>query len=75
MDIEDVFVYANSAHIKLKIAPIEIFVSVSAHKIKDIDALLEDFKNQLSEWKSANTFPYPINLTISPMQWKFEIGI
>ena len=33
--IEDVFVYGNSAHIKLKVAPIEIFIRMSADKIPD----------------------------------------
>ena len=31
--IDDVFVYANSSQIKVKIAPIEIFIQMSAHKI------------------------------------------
>ena len=73
--IEDVFVYANSAQIKVKIAPIEIFIEMSALKIKDQDALVENIKSRLSEWKQKSKFQHPINLTFIPMQWKVEIGI
>lgn len=73
--IADVFVYANSAKIKVQIAPIEIFVEMSAPKIKDIDALMADIKEKLSEWKKSVNFAYPINLTLIPMNWKVEIDI
>ena len=42
--IEDVFVYANSSQIKVKIAPVEIFVQISAHKIEDRDKLIQKIK-------------------------------
>ena len=35
-DIEDVFVYANSARIRVKIAPIEVFVQMTASKINNV---------------------------------------
>ena len=73
--IEDVFVYGNSSEIKIKIAPVEIFIEMSAHKIVDQDTLLSDIKLKVSEWKKENKFPHPINLTLIPMQWKIEIGI
>jgi len=73
--IDDVFVYANSAQIKVKIAPIEIFVEMSAHKIVDVDKLIADIKDNLAEWKRENQFEHPINLTLIPMQWKIEFGI
>jgi len=73
--IEDVFVYANSAQIKVQIAPIEIFVEMSAHKIQDDDALIKEIKSQVSAWKTEEKFTYPINLTLIPMHWKVEIGI
>ena len=65
--IEDVFVYANSSQIKVKIAPIEIFVQMSAHKIKDVDKLVSEIKSRLSSWKKKNTFHHPINLSLIPM--------
>ncbi len=74
-NIEDVFVYANSSQIKIKIAPIEIFIQMSAHKIKDEDALVEEIKSQLSHWKKKSEFKHLINLTFIPMKWKIEIGI
>lgn len=73
--IADVFVYANTAKIKVQIAPIEIFVEMTAKKIQNVDALVNDIKSRLSAWKSANRFSHPINLTLIPMNWKVEIGI
>ncbi len=73
--IEDVFVYANSSQIKIKIAPVEIFIQMSAHKIKDVDKLVKEIKSKLSEWKKKSSFNYLINLTLIPMDWKIEIGI
>jgi len=73
--IEDVFVYANSAQIKIQIAPIEIFVHMSNHKIKDEEKLIADFKKELSAWKKKSKFSHPINLSLIPMHWKIEIGI
>lgn len=73
--IDDVFVYANSALIKVGIAPIEIFVRMSAHKIKDEDTLIHELKTSLALWKKKNAFSPLINLTLIPMKWKIEIGI
>jgi hypothetical protein len=73
--IEDTFVYANSPHVKVKVAPIELYVQLSAGKIDDIDVLFNEIKNQLSAWKKDIQFTHPINLTLMPMQWKFEINI
>ena len=73
--IEDVFVYANSPHIKVKIAPVEIFVQMSAHKITDEDTLVSEIKSKLSVWKKESNFQHLINLTLIPMKWKIEIGI
>jgi hypothetical protein len=73
--IEDVFVYANSAQIKVKIAPIEIFVRMSEHKVKNLDTLFNQVKSDLIKWKKKARFNHPINLTIIPMKWKFETGI
>ncbi len=72
---EDVFVYANSAHIKLKIAPVEIFIQMSANKIAAREKLFNQIKSQLSAWKGKSGFKHPINLTLIPMEWKFETGI
>ena len=73
--IEDTFVYAQSPHIKVKVAPVEVFVQMSASKIPDIDGLFSQIQTQLSNWKKENNFQFPINLTLMPMQWKFEIDI
>jgi hypothetical protein len=73
--IDDVFVYANSAQIKINIAPVEIFVEMSAHISDKDDQLLAKIKEKLFAWKQENDFEYPINLTLIPMNWKMEIGI
>lgn len=73
--IEDVFVYANSSQIKIKIAPIEIFIQMSAQKIKNVDILVAKIKAQLSSWKRKHKFRHTINMTFIPMEWKIEIGI
>jgi hypothetical protein len=74
-NIEDVSVYANSSQIKVKVSPIEVFIQISAHKVADFDILMAEIKQQLLVWKSKHLFQHPINLTIIPMNWKFEIGI
>jgi hypothetical protein len=73
--IEDVFVYANNSTIKVKTSPIEIWIRMSAHKIKNEDRLFATVKNRLSEWKKESKFKHLINLTLIPMGWKFETGI
>ncbi len=73
--IKDVFVYANSARIKVAIAPIEIFIQMSAEKIKDQSDTINAFKLSIREWKKNNSFSYPINLTLVPMHWSVEIDI
>lgn len=74
-EIEDVFVYANASRITYKIAPIEIWVRMSAWKIKSLDELTEIVKTKLSSWKKENNFKHPINLTLIPMNWKVEIDV
>ena len=73
--IDDVFVYANSARIKVAVAPIEIYVRITASKIKDIDKMLEELKRGLRAWKEESGFKHKVNLTLWPVEWKFEIGI
>ncbi len=73
--IEDVPVYAHSAQVKCQIAPIEIFIRLSAHKIKDANALTAEIKQNLSAWKHEKAYPHPINMTLIPMNWNIEIDI
>ena len=73
--IKEVFVYGNSSHIKVKIAPIEIWVEMSDHKITDAAALAKSFREGLSAWKNQVNFPHLINLTLIPMHWKLELDI
>lgn len=73
--IQDVFVYGNSAQIKIAVAPIELYVRISDHKIQDEKALFETIKTNLHNWKAESGFPHPINLTLIPMHWQFEVDI
>ncbi len=72
---EDVFVYGNSSQIKVNVAPIEVFVEMSAQDIKNVDELFEVIKSNLSKWKNNNAFQHPINFTLLPRTEKFEIDI
>ncbi len=74
-EIDDVFVYANSAQIKVKVAPIEIFVQLSSKYVKDIDTLVGEMTKRIAAWKAETGFSHLINFTFIPMEWKIEIGI
>lgn len=73
--IKEVFVYADSPKIKIDVAPIEVFVEMSASKVENKEKLFEEIKNQLSDWKKTNNFKYPITITLIPVNWIFEVGI
>lgn len=74
-NIKDVFVYADSPKIAVAIAPIEVFIEMSASKIEDTEALFAIMKEKLRDWKETTEFEYPLNLTLIPMNWKFEVNI
>ncbi len=73
--IKDVFVYADSPKITIGIAPIEVFIEMSASKIENVETLFSEIKEKLVVWKKEYQFEVPINLTIIPMNWKFDVNI
>jgi hypothetical protein len=73
--IDDVNVYANTAHIKVNVLPIEVFIRMSAGIINDEAALLEDIRTHLADWKSTHTYPHPINIYLIPMHWQVASDI
>lgn len=73
--IPEVFVYADSPRIKIDVAPIEVFVEMSASKVPNKEELFQKIKSSLADWKKANSFEYPITITLTPIDWKFEVGI
>jgi len=73
--IKEVFVYADSPRIKINVAPIEIFVEMSASAITEKESLFQDIKTDLSTWKKDNNFSIPIAITLTPMDWVFEVDI
>jgi hypothetical protein len=74
-DIEDVFVYGNHASIQIQTAPIEVFVEMSAYKIKNAKDLSQKIIEGLKLWKIESEFSHPINFTLIPMNWHVEINI
>ena len=73
--VEDTFVYANSAQIKVRVAPIEIFIQMIVSKPKDVSRIVKEIRSGLTAWRKESRFPHPINFTFSPMEWKIELGI
>lgn len=71
--IKEVFVYGNSANIKIGVAPIEIFVEMSASKVDDAESLAKSIRDKLSSWKNNTEFAHKINLTLIPVEWKLEL--
>lgn len=74
-NIPEVFVYADSPKIKIEVDPIEVFIEMSIGAISDRESLFKKIRDQLSDWKKANNFGYPVTVTLIPMDWKFEVGI
>ncbi|KKQ87321.1 MAG: hypothetical protein UT09_C0017G0008 [Parcubacteria group bacterium GW2011_GWF2_38_8] len=73
--IKEVFVYADSPRIKINVAPIEVFVEISTSKVQNKEKLFQEIRNQLLDWKKKNSFAYPVTITLTPVNWKFEVGI
>ncbi len=48
---------------------------MSAHKIVDLDSLVEEIKTKIKEWKLKNNFTTPINFSFIPMNLKIELNI
>ncbi len=74
-NIPEVFVYADSPRIKIDVAPIEVFVEMSASKVADKETLFALMKDKLVDWKKEAGFDYPITITLTPVDWKFEVGL
>lgn len=73
--IPEVFVYADSPKIKIDVAPIEVFIEMSASKVENKEELFEKIKILLLAWKKESHFNYPITITLTPIDWKFEVGL
>lgn len=71
----DVFVYADSAVVRVDVAPIEIFVQLNAANEPDSELVNKQLAARLAEWKSRSNFPHVINLNIMPVAWHSTIGI
>ena len=76
-EIKDVFVYADSPDIKVQVAPIEIFIEMGVKEFEKINrnTLIKEIKTKLQVWKKEVDFNHSINITLTPVDWDFEIGI
>lgn len=73
--IDSTFVYGNASQITIDIAPVEIWVEVSAHKVPDPEKTSKLIRAELQQWKLHENFEHPINLTLIPMNWQLELDI
>jgi 2C-methyl-D-erythritol 2,4-cyclodiphosphate synthase len=71
--IKDVPVYASSADVRVKAAPIEIFIRMSRQKIKDRKQLVNEIRNGITAWKKKAKFEHKVNFTLIPMDWDIDI--
>lgn len=74
-NIEDVPVYANASQFSYAIAPVEVFIQLSDHKVNDASELTQILKENLIAWTQDNGFKHLINMTFIPMKWNIEIEI
>lgn len=74
-NIDDVNVYANTAHIKVNILPIEVFIRMTAAKVENETALTENIEHRLREWKKEVSYPHKVNIYLIPMQWTVRSDI
>lgn len=73
--IPEVFVYADSPKIKIDVAPIEVFVEMSASIVTNKEELFNKMKGGVVQWKQESGFEKPINITLTPVDWKFEVEL
>lgn len=74
-NIPEVFAYADSPRIKIDVAPLEVFIEMSTSKVPNKEELFEKIRNGISNWKRESGFEYPITVTLTPVDWKFEVGV
>lgn len=73
--IPETFVYADSPKIKIDVAPIEVFIEMSASIVPNKVELFEKIQNGFVAWKRESGFEYPVTITLTPVDWKFEVGL
>lgn len=74
-NIPETFVYADSPKIKIDVAPIEVFIEMSASKVPNKDELFSRIRDGIVQWKNESKFTHPITVTLTPVDWKFEVGV
>jgi hypothetical protein len=62
--VQDTFVYANCAQVRVKVAPIEAVIRLSERRVDDADKIMDEIESLLREWKKEHSFLHPVNLTL-----------
>jgi hypothetical protein len=65
--IPEVFVYTNTAQIKVNIAPVLMTIEMGAHRTAFAEQYGAEIKEKLGKWKQQNGLTYPIYLTVTPV--------
>ncbi len=73
--IDDIPVYANTAKVRVKAAPIEIWMQISDFKVKNEEEMFSDLKKGFHNWKVKAKFKHKINFTLIPIHWKVEVDV
>ena len=67
--------YVRATDFTLNAAPIEIFLQVSPKFLTDEEELMLNLRYALGVWKEQANIHHPINITLMPMTWRFELNI
>jgi len=73
--IKEVFVWGNTSQIKIDVEPIEVWIEMSEHKVDDLDSLTNSICEGVTKWKKASGFETPVTITLTPVHWKFVVGV
>ena len=65
--IDEVFVYTNTAQIKVNIAPVLMTIEMGAHRTAFAEQYGAEIKEKLGTWKQENGHGYPVYLTVTPV--------
>ena len=67
--------YVRGNDFSINATPIEVFLQVSPKFITNEEELMLNLRYALSVWKEEFHINHPINLTLMPMTWRFELNI
>ena len=76
-DVKDISVFANENQITINAAPIEIYIYATfPHETgESMEAMLEELKKLVQEFKVSEGIETPFNLSVVKMDWKFQLEV